>query len=161
MSSDPILDAFGNRLRLRVSGLLANQEGILLVKHLFPGDRKLLYAPPGGGMHYRESAHEALKREFFEETGLEIKVKDLQFVYEFLQEPLHAVELFFNVTDPKNELRKGTDPELSSGTQIIEEVRWLSWKELTLLNPIHLHGCLRGVGSWDDLRKVSGYLAGS
>lgn len=160
MSTDHIVEIFGNRLRLRVSGLLADENGILLIKHRFPGERNLLYAPPGGGMQFGEHAHQALQREFMEETGLHVKVNHLQFVYEFLQKPLHAVELFFNVSDATNALQVGLDPELNEAEQIIRDVGWISWKELKNLNPNYLHGSLLGIDSLKELHKLSGYMTG-
>ena len=67
-----------------------------------------------GGLQYGESMQECLKREFEEETGLQVKVKRFLFVNEFLQPPLHAVEFFFEVRITGGNLRTGTDPEAAA-----------------------------------------------
>jgi 8-oxo-dGTP diphosphatase len=71
-----------------------------------------------------------LKREFLEETGLTIHPKELLFVNEYFEHPLHAVELFFLVERISGELIKGTDPEMDSENQIIHEVRFVSFSEI-------------------------------
>ena len=71
---------FGNRLRSRVNGILIHDEKILMIKHLM-GNGKIMWSVPGGGMYFGQSAIVNLKREFFEETGLDIEVKDYLFVH--------------------------------------------------------------------------------
>ena len=142
---------FGNRLRLRVSGLCIDAHGILLVRHRSLGGEGVLWAPPGGGMQYGWSAEQNLVREFREETGLEIEVKDFVCTHEFLQPPLHAVELFFNVKITGGALRKGVDPEMSSDTQIIDEVRFVPFAEIEQGPPAQYHNIL---GICSDLSKI-------
>ena len=90
-----IIDKFGERIRVRACGICIEASKILMVKHLIVGKQDYLWAPPGGGMKFGESARECLKREFMEETGLDIRVGDFLFVNEFKDPPLHAIELFF------------------------------------------------------------------
>jgi 8-oxo-dGTP diphosphatase len=52
------------------------------------------------------------------------------FVHEFLEAPLHAVELFFQVQIIGGTLKKGIDPELAHDAQIIDELRWFSREEI-------------------------------
>jgi 8-oxo-dGTP diphosphatase len=49
------------------------------------------------GLQYGEAVNEALKREFLEETQTDITIGEMLFVNEFLEPPLHAIELFFKV----------------------------------------------------------------
>jgi len=121
---------FGNKLRLRVSGICFNEDSILLVKHVGIGENKFLWAPPGGGLSFEETIEESLKREFLEETGLLIQPKELLFVNEYFEHPLHAVELFFLVERVSGELIKGTDPEMDLDNQIIREVRFVPFSEI-------------------------------
>jgi 8-oxo-dGTP diphosphatase len=97
MSKESIIRNFGNRLRLRVCGLCIQDDKVLLVKHKSLGEKGYLWAPPGGGVNYGESVEEALKREFLEETGLEINISRFLFVSEYLDVPLHALELLFKL----------------------------------------------------------------
>jgi len=157
---DLITKTFGERLRVRVCGLLIENDSILLIKHHYLGDVGHLWIPPGGGMVYGETAEEALKREFLEETGLAICVEALAFVYEFYESPLHAVELFFWVkreTHTPTLLLKGTDPELPADKQLIAQVAYLSLGELEEENQMGLHGSLRYIKSWEEFKQRSFY----
>jgi len=69
-----------------------------MASHHSLGESGILWAPPGGGMDFGQSVEENLTREFREETGLKVEVKRFLFINEFLAVPLHAVELFFEVT---------------------------------------------------------------
>ncbi len=149
---------FGDRLRMRVCGILIEHEKLLLVKHTSIGALGYLWAPPGGGMHYGESASETLEREFLEETGLRVEVGSFLFVNEFLSPPLHGVELFFEVRIKAGQLKKGFDPEMSSQNQIIEEVRYVSFEEMEAIPPLGLHGAIRDLGSFTNLIKKIGYF---
>ena len=86
---------FGNHLRSRVNGVLIEDGKILMIKHLM-GNGKIMWSVPGGGMHFGQSAAQNLKREFSEDTGLDIAVKAYLFVHEYLAAPLHAMEHFFS-----------------------------------------------------------------
>ncbi len=158
ISSPPIVAAFGNRLRLRVCGFMIQNHEILLVRHLHIGPKGVLWAPPGGGMDFGESAVETLKREFMEETGLHIEVRDLAVVNEYLDTPLHAIELFFNVVKTGGELTQGHDPEISGEDQIIREVRYVSFEELQTMDQDILHHILKGVKSQEELLAKTAYL---
>ncbi len=151
-----VAETFGKRLRIRVCGLLIENDQLLLIKHNYIGDLGYLWVPPGGGMQYGENAKEALKREFMEETGIDVYVGELAYVYEFLESPLHAIELFFWVCREGEEdapLLKGTDPELPLDQQIIVKVAFLSLEQLTQEEQYGLHNSLRFLKSWQDLRE--------
>lgn len=58
-----------------VSALIFDERGkVLLFKHTY---RKYEWGLPGGALEYREQPAEAMAREFFEETGMQIEVKRL------------------------------------------------------------------------------------
>jgi 8-oxo-dGTP diphosphatase len=104
-------EKFGNRLRVRVCGICIHESAILMVHH--QGLREgPFWAPPGGGMEYGVPAAANLEREFLEETGLEVRTGQWLFATEFIQSPLHAVELFFLVDRIGGSLRAGYDPEM-------------------------------------------------
>src|SRR5688572_29701526 len=96
---------YGNKVRIRVCGLCWRDDQLLMVKHQF-GDRDF-WAPPGGGLEFGESLEIALKREFLEETGLSIRSQQFAFGCEFLQDPLHAIELYFHVVEISGKLKIG------------------------------------------------------
>ena len=120
---------YGDRIRVRVCGVCIVEEKILLVSHKAIVGDKDVWLPPGGGIEEGETAEDALRREFLEETGLEIKVGKLLFTKEFIHAPLHAIELYFMITIVSGILTKGLDPEMNTANQLIEDVRWISLKD--------------------------------
>ncbi len=153
-----IIEKFGNRLRVRVCGVLLKANQILLVKHLTLGEMGILWAPPGGGMKYGMSAEENLIREFEEETGLTIKVIRFLFAHEFLKPPLHAIELFFEVKNTGGTLLKGTDPEMDEKEQIIENVKFIDFKDLANIDRAKIHHALWNCLTPEDLIEKKGFI---
>ena len=154
---EKIIDEYGNKLRVRVCGLCIENRKILLVNHQSLSKQGDFWSPPGGGMDYGQSAHENLKREFLEETGLNIEVERFLFVHEYLAPPLHAIELMFSVRRINGELQTGFDPEMNGDDQIIQNVRFIAEDELRCLDQNTLHQMLRKVNSLEDLVKFQGY----
>jgi len=156
--TDEIKELYGNRLRVRVCGLLIQNDGLLMVNHqsLTSGD---FWAPPGGGINFGESATACLRREFLEETGLEIQTADFLFACEFIRQPLHAIELFFTVNGVKGVLVRGSDPEMKSDRQIIRKVQFLRWAEIQKISPSALHGIFHIVNEPSRITQLNGYLS--
>jgi 8-oxo-dGTP diphosphatase len=150
MSSE-IAELYGNKVRLRVMGLCWQEESLLLVRHAM-GNQDL-WAPPGGGVEFGELLEDALKREFLEETGLTISVEKFLFGCEFVQKPLHAIELFFEVSRKSGQLKTGDDPELP----IIQSAQFLSSHDIQRIPSTSLHGILSKFGMSERLRDVSGF----
>lgn len=151
-----IAELYGNRLRLRVCGFCFAGDSLLLVRHRGLGEAGQLWAPPGGGAEFGLSIEESLKKEFVEETGLQIAVRDFLFAFEYLSPPLHTVELFFEVEQTGGKLQPGYDPEMPPANQIIEEVRFVSFRELRNFAPGTLHHLLKDISSREDLVRRSG-----
>lgn len=124
---------YGNQLRVRVCGIHIQEHKILLVKHHALQEEGFFWAPPGGGLVFGETIDAALKREFIEETGLNIEVGPLITVTEYLSLPLHAIELFYHVKVINGMLIQGKDPEISVENQLISEVKMLSFEEIEQL----------------------------
>ena len=151
-----VQEFYGNRLRVRVCGVCCNDQGqLLLVNHraLSAGD---FWIPPGGGVEFSESVVDCLKREFREETGLIIEVGEFLFTCEFIQPPLHAIELFFKVQVTDGILKTGHDPELKE--VIIQDAKFISWKELAGWNPESLHGIFKKVSEPSKIVGLKGYF---
>lgn len=148
---------FGETLRVRVSGILIEGKEILMIKHRGLSIDGIFWAPPGGGMHFGETARNCLKREFREEAGIVVSVGEFLCVTEFLEAPLHAIELFFLVTRLGGEVKQGSDPELKSYNQIIEKVTFLSFNRLEKIPHEQLHTILHGVSSSFDIVQRHGY----
>lgn len=155
---DLIDQTYGHKLRVRVCGICVQDDKILLVKHKHLGPSGTLWAPPGGGMEYGESASEALIREFKEETQLEIAVEEFLFVHEYLDPPLHGVELFFKVKIISGTLDLGHDPEMSPTDQILTAAKFMDLKKLQNASFDSLHYVLQNVEDLKTLINQKGYF---
>ncbi len=156
--SETVQRTFGHRLRVRVCGLCFSGDDLLLIRHRGLGKLGYLYAPPGGEMQYGERAEEALIREFAEETGLRVRVREFLFVHEFLEPPLHALELFFRVETVSGELRRGKDPELADHEQLIETVRFMSPEAVAQTPSEARHAMINHCAHSKDLLSMRGYF---
>jgi 8-oxo-dGTP diphosphatase len=153
-----ILKNYSNKLRVRVCGILIENDSILLVRHKNIGEKGILWSPPGGGVEFGTSLKENLIREFKEETGLKIEVCDFLYASEFLNAPLHAIELFFEVKFRNGVLKIGLDPELPLNDQIIEEVCMVNFQRLKKMEKEILHSTLRSVNNASELLNRRGII---
>lgn len=127
---------FSNKVRVRVNGLLVENDQLLLVNLQSPTRPEPFWTPPGGGVDFGETLENCLIREFLEETGLTITVDELVYVSEFVRDPWHAVEFYMRCTRVGGELVVGTDPELEASEQMIKDVRFWPIKVLNDLEII-------------------------
>ncbi len=149
---------FGHHLRTRVSGICIENEKILLVRHAVLGKTGTFWAPPGGGMEFGMNAKENLIREVKEETGLNVSVGSFMFVHEYLEKPLHAIELFFRIEIDNGDIKCGSDPELSSNNQIIKEVKFMSFDEIASLRGPQIHNIFNVCKNISEIEFFRGYL---
>lgn len=155
---EEVLRLYGNRLRTRVCGICILDNRLLMVRHRGIGVTDTFWCPPGGGIQFGETAHLALEREFLEETGLRVKTGKLLFVNEFMQPPLHAMELFFTTTILGGDLRVGIDPEMSENNQIITEVELMSMEQIKAFPANEVHHMFQYCQTLDDVFLLNGYL---
>lgn len=155
-----IVDKFGDRLRIRVCGICIENESILLVNHHSLAKKGDFWGPPGGGMDFGYSAEENLKREFCEETGLIIDIEEFLFVHEYLNPPLHAIELIFRVKRIGGSISIGYDPELTETEQIIKDVKFMSFEEIGNFKAKNIHQMFRNVKDISLLTDLKGYFLG-
>jgi len=155
--NEVVKEKYGHRVRARVCGLCTKDGQLLMVNHkgLTPGD---FWAPPGGGIELSESAEESLTREFKEETGLTVRVKNYLFVCEFIGLPMHTVELFFEVECLEGDLKTGIDPETGEKNQIITDVQFLSWEQINAIDSRFRHGLFGLVHSSSQIFDLRGYF---
>ena len=123
-----IINQYGNHIRVRVCGVCIEDGKILLLNHIGIRENADFWCPPGGGLQFGETIEECLKREFLEETNTEITVGKFLTVNEFVNPPLHAVELFYEVKIINGTPIKGIDPEMEE--QIITDLGWFSLEEI-------------------------------
>jgi ADP-ribose pyrophosphatase YjhB (NUDIX family) len=155
---EEVVRLYGNRLRIRVCGVCIENDQILMISHRGIGHTDTFWCPPGGGIQFEETTQEALRREFEEETGLEVEVRDLLFVNEFMAPPLHALELFFEVKITGGRLHLGIDPEMTEANQIIQEVRWMSFEDIKKYPFNEVHSMFKYCDSLEDIYQLQGYL---
>lgn len=67
-----------NWFRYRAAAIIIEKNSVLFVGN----ERESYYYSVGGGVHMGESAEEAVKREVFEETGVNYEVDRLVFIHE-------------------------------------------------------------------------------
>ncbi len=151
-------DPFRDKVRVRVCGILIENDKILLLKHDSIGKKGYLWSPPGGGVEFGNSLHECLKREFHEETNLKIEVGDYLFTNEYIDTKYHAIEIFFEVVSLSGTLKLGTDPELPLDNQILSEARFFSPKELANLPKDALHNAFHVSKSPYKIADLKGLL---
>lgn len=151
-----IIKNFGDNLRIRVCGLYIDNQRLLLLKHHSIGAHHILWSPPGGGMDFAENAAQTLVREFEEETGLTPLDYTFGFVHEYVNPPMHAVELFFIITKAAGKAQLGKDPELM-GEQMLQELAFVDLETLNKIPDEQKHFLLRNLTSWEELILRSGY----
>jgi 8-oxo-dGTP diphosphatase len=158
--NETIKDLYGGRVRVRVCGICIIRDRILLVNHSLYGKETAFWVPPGGGIQFGESAESALRREFIEETGLDIKPGALLFINEHIQPPLHAIEMFFQIDAVNGTPVKGMDPELSLEKQIIADVRFLTFQEIKAFPETSVHSIFSRIKALEDIFTLGHYFPG-
>jgi 8-oxo-dGTP diphosphatase len=148
-----VAKVYGNKVRVRACGVCWDDDRLLMVNHhsITPTN---FWAPPGGGVEFGQSLDASLKKEFIEETGLNITPGQFLFGCEFIQQPIHSIELFYEVNTYSGHLRTGKDPEI----QIITEVRFLTPEEISNIPIPELHGIFRFIDSPADLKNLRGFF---
>jgi 8-oxo-dGTP diphosphatase len=148
---------YGNKVRVRACGICLVDNKVLLVNHqMYAGQD--FWSPPGGGVHFGEKAADAVVREIAEETGLVVKVDTFLFTREFVNPPLHAIELFFRVSVTDGHILVGSDPEFTSGEQIINQVAFLTLIQLNAIPEEAKHSIFAGISSWESMLAKGGLL---
>lgn len=153
---EQVMAQYGEQLRVRVCGICVQDNKILMIKHQGVVENAAFWCPPGGGLQFGENAAEGIKREFLEETHTEISIENFMFVSEFIDAPLHAIELFFRVNLEKGNVKKGTDPELEE--QIIQEVKWMSFEEIKAKPVREVHRVFSFCNSLEELLNTRGMI---
>lgn len=117
--------------RLAVRAIIMHEDRLLLV-NAWPDGKSDLMCAPGGGVERGSALPDNLRREVYEETGLEITVGEPCLVNEF-HDPsgsFHQVDLYFRCT-------LLSAPTLDHGWQDVEKIvtdrRWVSRHEMAKL----------------------------
>lgn len=127
---------YSGKIRIRSCGILIEDDKILLIKLHSPVTNELIWIPPGGKVEFGESLSEALLREFNEETGIEVSVRDLLYVNELIKNDIHAIEFYYLVEKTGGELNLGSDPEVSEQDQVIQDLGFFNRQQLKHMNTV-------------------------
>lgn len=157
MQFNQSLSQFHHKVRVRVCGLCFRDNQLLLLKHKGIGKSTHLWSPPGGGLAFGEDLKTCLRREFMEEVKLDIQVNEFLFGNEYIDQKLHAIELFFHVSAVKNIPTLGSDPELPSDKQIITDCRFFDDQALNQVRPENKHNVFHHIHQISELLNLKGF----
>jgi 8-oxo-dGTP diphosphatase len=124
-----------NRFNIRVYGILKHNNCILLVHEHAATFEFVKF--PGGGLEFGEGLHDGLKREFLEETGLDIEIEHHIYTTDFFQQsafkPNDQLISVYYAVKAKGDLniREDSHEIITSGR--IEKLRFF-WVDLHELN---------------------------
>ena len=153
----PIQNEYAGKVRVRGCGVLIENNKILMVKHLGLGTEGYLWIPPGGGVEVGYSLEETIEREFLEETGLIVESQSFLFLNEFINQRLHAIEIFMDVKKKGGNLKVGIDPEVDEKKQIIEEVKYLTLEGIKSEGHNKVHSRFCDLSSFEELYGSKGF----
>ena len=127
---------------IRVYGVLLDAKKRLLVSDEFI--RGNYYTKlPGGGLEIGEGTRDCLKREFMEETGLEVQVGDHLYTTDFFQISAfnnkdQIISIYYYVTTPepislpvKNKPFDFAPNQIADPNGESEVFRWIEWSEIS------------------------------
>ena len=101
---------------------LKKDDKVLMIK--FYNKWGQVYAPPGGKFESDESPLDCIKREFYEETGLNLINPKLQGI-SYWHDSIEGIIFVFTATDYKGELNRDS---------IEGELEWINEEELSSIN---------------------------
>jgi mutator protein MutT len=110
--------ASSDRPIVRPTGILIEDNKILLVKQDVTEKRH--WALPGGRPESGETLEQCLVREMKEETGLDVRVKELLYITDRFYQDTHVVHILFWIEKVGGKLRSGK--ELQVETEKIKEL---------------------------------------
>lgn len=114
----------GKDVRIRVCGILIDQERMLMIAHKKNGN--IYWLLPGGGVDYGESLNEALCREFLEELNISVHVEEIALVADSIDPSgeRHVVNICFFCRFESGKFLLGEDERL-------HDFRFFTENELT------------------------------
>lgn len=129
------------RFNIRVYGVLMDQRRRVLVSDEYI--RGSFFTKfPGGGLEFGEGTRDCLKREFKEETGLDVEIGDHIYTTDFFQRSAfnnndQIISIYYFVHGDAAQLATKTTRfdflphQVSDPEGEAEVFRWIEWEELT------------------------------
>ncbi len=126
---------------IRVYGILFDNENRLLVSDEFIRGAYITKLP-GGGLEFGEGTRDCLKREFKEETGLDVSIGDHIYTTDFFQisafnqkDQIICIYYFVHPNEPivlpaKTIAFDFTPEQISDPNGESEVFRWIEWNDL-------------------------------
>lgn len=96
-------------LKTRVTGILIEEQKILLVKQKVTGSRN--WSLPGGTLEFGETLEECIIREMSEETGLKVEIEKLLYICDRIENENQVVHITFKLKRVGGSLKLGYEPE--------------------------------------------------
>ncbi len=118
------------RYGISAAALIVKDERLLLVNHREPG-RYDFWVPPGGSLEGHESILECVRRETFEETGLQVEPGPILYVQEFVEPGYHFCKFFLLCESVHGE---PTLAHREEGEDWLVDLRFFSRAELQNVN---------------------------
>ncbi len=102
----------GSDVRVRVAGILREEDRLLLISHKKDGN--VYWLLPGGGVNFGETVEEALKREFREELNILIKTGEVAYISDSIDPSCsrHIINICFFCSYVSGEYCLGQDKRL-------------------------------------------------
>ncbi|MBC7327894.1 NUDIX hydrolase [bacterium] len=120
-------------LKLRIACILIEDGKILLAKHR--RDEREYWTLPGGGLQKGERITDCLRREIWEEGGLEIEIEDVLFVYDTIEPSRHIVTIVLRARKVGGELKPKNIP-VEGRLVDMQFIPMEKLEEIVLLPPI-------------------------
>ena len=115
--------------KVRATGILIENEKILLVEQKVTESQERSWSLPGGGLEFGETIKDCLIRELFEETGLEVSISELIYICDRIQDGRHVVHLTFALQRTGGSLSVGLEPEKDANP--IKDVQMVPLSQLS------------------------------
>ncbi len=96
---------------VRATGILIEDDCILLVEQRVTASLKRVWSLPGGTVESGETLEACLIREMKEETGLDVAVDKLLYVCDRIMDEHHTIHLTFLIKRLGGQLQVGFEPE--------------------------------------------------
>ena len=125
-----------NQFNVRVYGILINEKDEVLVT-IEKRFGYLITKFPGGGLEFGEGTIDCLKREFLEETGIEVTVKNHFYTTDFYQQSAfdklqQVISIYYTVESNFNHEILTSYSEVTNLAEDGQIFRWIPIKELKI-----------------------------